>query len=254
MISLFLLIGFATLVSKLTTSDSAPTVTMGAAVGRAEYIPPPRLQREKRWIVATMQLEDADEVERRARKVHRLYPGTAKLLYRRSKELRANEDESSALKSPFENIANLAWTSFSRAMARTENDVTPTNHIGIFSLAYPRLAKLGKVTNLRKEKVGEKQLWTGEFVAPLTLEKLLQSPSLQYSLFVESLKQYDQALQKFETWIGKTAEGKRITRSGLFALVHKGGVDGARAWLASPGDRNKYPHTTEAFKTATEIF
>lgn len=252
LLGLFLIAGLVSLVSKLTHTELPHAVTLGNA--EPDYIPPHPLHKEKRFVVATMRLEDPDEIERRANRIKRRFPGTAKVLLERASELREGTEEAIGLDSPFPGINDDAWTSFARVMARPKSDVTPTNHVGIFSLAYPRLVKLGKASKLRKEKRGTREVWTADFVGPLTLDKVLKSPGLQYNLFVESLKAYGPALDALKAWIGKTAEGRKVTQSGLMALLHKGGVDGAKAWLSSPGDRAKYPNTTAAFTAATELF
>ena len=254
-----LLMGVFAIAARLSVSTSeGGSVSMGEAVAPDKVIPPPRLQREQRYVAATMKLEDPEEIERRAKRIKRRYPRTAQIMMERALKLR---DSSDSLKSPIRGVDNGQWTSFARALSRTKSDLTPSNHIGIFSLAFARLAKMGKATNLRKMTVEPtkdggkaRQVWTADLIAPLTVEGLLKSPSQQYALFVESMRGYLPDLTKLASWTGKKAEGQEITRSGILALLHKGGFDGARAWLSNPSERSKYPNTTAAFSAATEIF
>lgn len=221
-----------------------------------------------KYLIDTMRLSDPQEVARRARKLARDYPQTARIVMRRARELQAAKR---AAKSPTEiyqavkaseplAVFNLKWTRFIKSMVRDVSDVSATNHVGYFSFAWSRLVKLGLAKDLRKEEKqtpsGVRKLWTADLIPPPTLDEFLKSSKLQYDAFVKSMLDYLPTLlaDRYREFIGKEIEGKRVTLSGLLAVVHQAGIDGLKSWLANPADRTKYPHTTAAFVKSSEIF
>ena len=54
--------------------------------------------------------------------------------------------------------------------------------------------------------------------------------------------------------IGQNVAGTVITLSGVLALCKQAGVKGAASWLKNPKDRQRFPHTTEAFLACNGIF
>src|SRR5882672_4737794 len=96
------------------SSDPPDSAKVGQEKKASEW------KRLTRFVTQTMQLTDANEVARRARKIAPEYPGTARLLMKRARNLQQAED---AAKSPKEiyqlsktrepyPIFNLRWTKF----------------------------------------------------------------------------------------------------------------------------------------------
>jgi hypothetical protein len=223
------------------------------AVKPDEVIAPPTKDL-KAFVVETMKLEDPKEIARRAKAFSEKYPGTAREMLRRARDLMS---EGPFFKSPFSTISAYRWTKFVRTMAHEQSE--RKNHpsqLGIFLFSVPRLAELGIVTNPQKlEKDGHK-VWTAEWKKPLTEELFLSRPNVQYKVFVQSVKQLFPILsgEKFSSFMGRGAEGKKVTLSGMVALAHRAGVKGAYGWLSRPEQRSKFPHTTQAFLSSTGVF
>jgi hypothetical protein len=59
---------------------------------------------------------------------------------------------------------------------------------------------------------------------------------------------------KLGSYIGQDIDGEEITMSGLFGLVNRAGLRGAKKWLDTESDRVRYPATTRAFWITNGIF
>lgn len=220
-------------------------------------------EKQERFIVDTMKLTDPQRVAKRARQIAASYPQTARFLMERAKMLQQAQKAAKAPEAVYRAakskdplpIFNLKWTKFLYSLVRDISDVTH-GHVGYFFFAWPRLVALKLATNLRKEEKDGRRTWTAEMVEPPTLEEFLKSSKLQYDAFVKSVIDYLPTLTapRFEAFIGKEIEGKRVSLSGLLAIAHVAGIEGLKSWLANAGDREKYPNTTGAYLKSTEIF
>lgn len=135
------------------------------------------------------------------------------------------------LRSQLPDVSDEAWTQFVRGLAVAKpNHVSESNALGIFEIMPRRLADLGLVGNLKRRKHGRKTIWVAVFVPPLTPEKFLRSPELQYRTFVRSMRDYDQRMQS-----GDIPAAPGVSRAGALAILHRAGPYGLRNW--TEGDR-----------------
>src|SRR5204863_9592871 len=131
--------------------------------------------------------------------------------------------------------------------------VTPTGQVGVFQTRLKRLEDLGLVREVRRVQRGGSPNWTATFRPPLTLERLLSDPLLQYRIFVISMKRYrDEVLARHRDAIGKEIEGKAATLSGVMAVSQHAGRALA-SWLASDADRQRFKQTTAAYGRPTGV-
>lgn len=269
----FLLLGLFGMLA-LSTDDETPIrrKVLPAMMGDAGE--PKSAKDMERFIKQTMRLSDPREIARRARALSREYPSTAKVVMRRARDLQEALD-SETTPAPSElykglkrnepiPIFNLAWTRFVESLVHNPSEVTESGHIGFFLFAPRRLIALGIASNLRKEEkeikgekdAKKKKVWVVDFVAPMTLDTFLSSTKAQYDVLVKSILDYLPAVLDPEIagYVGKVAEGKKITVSGLLAIAQRAGVDNLKKWLANPGERSRYPNTRESFLKSTEVF
>lgn len=137
-----------------------------------------------------------------------------------------------------------------RESSNNPGKVNQLGYAGLYQFGAPRLADMGIYTPGKDEALdgwsktpsGAPGKWSGEFNLPgrpdiKTLKDFLGSPSAQEAAFQIHTKKMDQEIQSsgFEKYIGKTVGGTVITREGLQAMMHLGGVGGAKRALESDG-------------------
>ena len=99
-------------------------------------------------------------------------------------------------------------------------------------------------------------MYMGTFVPPLTMERFLDSPRIQYGIFKTSMTEYRDAIVKgkLTELLGQNIGGESLTMSGLIGLASQAGIKGAKSWIAEPEDRKRFPHTTQTFINTNGIF
>jgi hypothetical protein len=125
-------------------------------------------------------------------------------------------------------------------------------YAGLYQFGAPRLETLGVYTPGENEdlknwsKTGKDApgKWSGTFNIPgmpdiKTVDQFLASPDAQRKVFQIHKQKMDQEIEAngFDKYIGKEVGGVQITRDGLRAMLHLGGVGGAEAALKGSGDR-----------------
>lgn len=233
--------------------DDAKSSSMGNVGHTADLVLPPIPQKQtdiRAFIVETMGLDDPDEMLERAKQLRTKLPETAREIARRAQRLSQNAN---LCESPFEGVSDYRWTKFVRAIATGKPKVSSTNHIGLFMFAYPRLVELDAATNLRKDDKG-RHLADLTLSPEMSMEEFLASPEAQYKVFEGSMEQYNGRLNPLRRYIGQSAEGKKITWSGLLGIAHRAGITGLKSWLENPGERSRFPNTTSTFLKTTEVF
>src|SRR4029077_21246056 len=131
--------------------------------------------------------------------------------------------------------------------------ISPRGNLGIFQMSLPRLADLGLVTNLHKDRATGK--YSADWVAPLTREKFLGDPKLQYDTFVRSTVADRKAiLARHGDKIGKVIARKVATLSGLLTVARQAGLSGLAVWLASGANKVKFPKTSSAYLRGNGVF
>jgi len=128
--------------------------------------------------------------------------------------------------------------------------VNPLGYAGLYQFGAPRLADMGVYTPGPGESLkgwsetaaNAPGKWTGTFNIPgrpdiKTLKDFLANPSAQEEAFQIHTQKMDQEIKSngFDKYIGKEVGGTVITREGLHAMMHLGGVGGARRTLESDG-------------------
>jgi hypothetical protein len=170
-------------------------------------------------------------------------------------EVQLEENLPFKLTSPFPNISDEAWTRFAIAMRTEEHPgtVSPSNALGMFAIKTKRLADLGLVRNTKatRDPKTNRMIWVAEFVPPMTSQKFLSNPKLQYDVFVKSMKDYVDKLKNNE--IPQPAGGRPagMTLSGVLAILHRAGPGGIASW----NDTNKrFEDTVKLYSKANGIF
>jgi hypothetical protein len=156
-------------------------------------------------------------------------------------------------RSPLPGVPGAAWGRFVRIMVIAPREhVGPRGRLGYFGLDARRLADVGFMRGAHKATVGgEDGVWTGQWVAPLSLEGYLESAPAQYEALARSMRGLAPAVGSM---VGKLVDGERASLSGLLAVGHLAGSAGARSWVADPSVRAKFKKTTDNFHRANNIF
>jgi len=132
--------------------------------------------------------------------------------------------------------------------------VSPSGQVGLFQTRLKRLEDLGLARDVKRMMGDGGPRWTATFRSPLTLQRLLADPLLQYRIFIASMKRYRNAiLGEHRGVIGTEIDGKRATLSGLLAVAHHAGP-ALTSWLASAEDRKRFARTTNAYYSMSEVF
>ena len=220
--------------------------------------PAPKANPLVQYVQRSMDLEDPDEIDRRADELAGIgYERTAHHLRGQAARVRGGRTRRAGpvFRSPIPEASDEQWMRFVRLMQTSDvAAVTPTGQVGVFHTRLKRLEDLGLVRDVRRVQRGGAPSWTATFRPPLTLARLLSDPLLQYRIFVVSMKRYrDEILARHRDAIGKEIEGKPATLSGLMAVSqHAGPALGS--WLANEADRKRFKQTTAAYGRTTGVF
>ncbi len=159
-----------------------------------------------------------------------------------------DEGQEDALKSALPGVSDERWTQFCRGMAKEPfESVSDSNALGTFSMTPRRLADLGIVENLQRTRspTSDRTIWVAVFVAPLTAEKFLRDPELQYVAFCRSCRDYADQMNS-----GRIQRDPAMSQSGALAILHRAGPKGLDTW--STGER--FPETEAAYDRVAGIF
>lgn len=144
---------------------------------------------------------------------------------------------------------------FKGALSRYESGTNPTKvnpygYAGTYQFGAPRLETIGVYTagpgeNLQTWSSSARNApgkWTGTFSIPnfpevKTFDDFLRNPKAQEAVFGMHQQKMDQEIvtNDLEKYIGQTVGGVPITREGLYAMLHLGGVGSTRIALESNG-------------------
>lgn len=152
----------------------------------------------------------------------------------------ADQTRSFAPGSPIASVPDDAWRMFVMRLEREDPTFSSSRHVGQYRQCRDRLEELG-----------------------IDPRKVLDSAQAQRSaLDVDLADAHHHAVEG-----GLLAEhvGRRvvvpgrdapeaITLSGVLGVIQCAGLDNATNWLERPGDRKRYPHTTQAFLRANGVF
>jgi len=152
-------------------------------------------------------------------------------------------------------LSRSEWMDFLRASTcGRPTTITPSFRLGVFGLSVRRLCDLGAMADPRLAIYKGRQIWDARWVDPANLRAFQSAPMLQYRLFSDSIEDYAQAPEVVNA-IGKTVDGKQVTRSGALMLAHRAGLSGMGSWLRKRSNREKFKdNTTVFFDRANGIF
>jgi hypothetical protein len=154
---------------------------------------------------------------------------------------------------PLPGVPIASWTRFISIMAiAPKKTVTPRGRMGAFGLDARRLSDVGFMEKPRKTTIGgETGVWTGDWKAPLTTEKFLDSTPAQYEAFKRSMKLM---APKVGSFVGADIDGVPATLSGLLGVGHLAGEAGVESWVKNPDIRKKFKATSVNFNKTNNIF
>lgn len=155
--------------------------------------------------------------------------------------------------SPLPGVPRASWERFLAVMVvAPKTSKTSRGRLGYFGTDARRLADVSFITNPRKCRVGgEDGVWTGEWVAPLTEQKFLDSAEAQLEAFARSNRRM---ASKAAPHVGRVVDGRRASLSGLLAVGHLAGEEGIAGWVNDPAVRRRFAATTGNFEKANGIF
>lgn len=238
----------------------APTIKNPLASAVSEPLAAAVKQPLVEYVRRSLELENPEEIDHRADELMGIgYEKTAGHLRARAATLRTGRlrrrNARVPYPSPLPEASDEQWARFVRLMqAGDVAAVTPSGQVGLFQTRLKRLEDLGLAREVRRVKGDGTGRWTATFRPPLTLQRLLSDPLLQYRIFVASMRRYrNEILAHHRAAIGTQLEGKPATLSGLLAVAHHAGPALA-SWLTSPDDRRRFARTTRAYQTTTEVF
>ena len=210
------------------------------------------------YVRRSLDLDDPAEIERRADQIAGLgYEGVATHFRERAQALRTAlpQQRPATYRSPIPEASDEQWERFARLMQTGElSTISPSGQVGLFQTRLKRLEDLGLATKVRRDNHHGGATWTATFRPPITMDRLLADPLLQYRVFAASMRRYrNDILANHRRLFGTEIEGKPATLSGLLAVAHHAGPALA-SWLANPEDRRRFERTTAAFTSATGVF
>lgn len=156
------------------------------------------------------------------------------------------DDGESKLPSELPGIDDDEWTQFVTCMATGKSDgVSPSNALGLFEMMPRRLADLGLVKRLARSKPAERTIWVAVFVPPMTSDKFLRNPQVQYRVFSKSMKDYSDRISG-----GEIVKPAPMSLSGALAILHRAGPKGLETWAT--GER--FPSTQASYDRVAGVF
>jgi len=190
------------------------------------------------------------------------YVETAKALASRAQDLgdvvsAVEKGSTTPLRSPIKGVPDARWSAFVNLFkGRNPAEVSAMNQLGLFNISFLRLRDLKLATSVfQRDKGSSGKVWDGEFIAPMTLERFLSSPTVQYAVFVRDMQDRAAFIRsEYPHAIGGMIEGVPATLSGLMGAIKLAGTKGFAGWIASPAERRKFANTTAAYRTANGIF
>jgi hypothetical protein len=122
----------------------------------------------------------------------------------------------------------------------------------MFGMDARRLGDVGFMSRPRKTTIGgETGVWVGDWVAPLSTKKFLNSTPAQYEAFRRSV---ERMAPKLGSFVGKVVDNKQCSLSGLLGVGHLAGEAGVESWVRDESVRKRFKGTTANFNRCNGIF
>lgn len=152
----------------------------------------------------------------------------------------ADETCANAIPCPIPGVSDETWRQFLRRLERESLMFNSARHVGRYRQRRERLAELGINPS---QILGSAQAQRSAIDADLAdanhhaMASGLAARHLGRSIMVPGVD-----------------ESTCLTLSGLLGVIQCAGLEGAVGWLEQPGDRRRYPNTTQAFLNTNGIF
>lgn len=130
-------------------------------------------------------------------------------------------------KSPLPGIADDAWMTLVAALeVQSPRSVSESGGFGAYDMRPRRLQELGlvRVTD-RKNRRHKPDMDECDFVAPLTRDRFLSDPLLQYRTLCQSLRRYYDEMKS-----GVIARPNGVSLAGALAILHRGRRVALQKW------------------------
>jgi hypothetical protein len=130
------------------------------------------------------------------------------------------------------------YEAFRLAMGKSESGnnyriVNSLGYLGYYQFGMARLCDLGYTKRIKKGWSNDCFKWRHH----LTDDTFLNAPKLQDKIFKEHVEDLVVRINKYcSIYLGKRVNGVRVTRSGLVAGAHLGGLGGVKRFLTTGFD------------------
>jgi hypothetical protein len=155
-------------------------------------------------------------------------------------EAAADQMRALAPGSPLAGVGDGPWREFVVRLEREPATFSSSRHVGQYRQRRERLAELG--------------------VDPSALLGSAQAQRSALDADLVDAHHHAASAGDLSKHVGRAVaipgrDGKEtITLSGVLGVIQCAGLDGATGWLESPGDRRKFPHTTQVFLRTNGVF
>jgi hypothetical protein len=142
--------------------------------------------------------------------------------------------------SPIPGVPDASWRDFVVLLSRESPQYSSQRHVGQYRQRRERLAELG--------------------IDPSAIAGSAQAQRSALDVDLANAHQHGVAGELFAQHVGRpiAVPGRdgteTITLSGVLGVIQCAGLDGAVGWLERPGDRKRYPHTSQAFLQTNGVF
>lgn len=142
--------------------------------------------------------------------------------------------------SPIPGVSDAAWRNFVAQLSREAPEFSSSRHVGQYRQRRERLAELG--------------------IDPAAIADSAQAQRTALDTDLAEAYRHGVASELFSQHLGRPImlpgrqSAEMITLSGVLGVIQCAGLEGAVGWLERPGDRKRYPHTTQAFGRTNGAF
>jgi hypothetical protein len=130
------------------------------------------------------------------------------------------------LKSPLAGVPDGAWEKFVKALeVQPIKAVSESGGLGSYDLRPRRLVELGFAKNLRSKRTDKgRQVYECDLAAPMTSDRFLKDPIVQYNVLAKSIAKYAEDLDR------GAIKKPDVSKAGALAILHVGGRGALQSW------------------------
>jgi hypothetical protein len=152
----------------------------------------------------------------------------------------ADQTRAMAPGSPIATVPDGTWREFTRRLERESPEFTSSRHVGQYRQRRDRLAELGIDPNaIHGSAVAQRAALDADLADA-------HGHAAAGGVLAEHLGRAIAVPGREGT--------ETITLSGVLGVIQCAGLEGAVGWLERPGDRKRYPHTTQTFLRTNGVF